>query len=89
MAAGACVVATPTGGVVEQIQSEINGLLAREISGPALADALQAALQDLAACAKMGAAAQERVRREYSEDVFAARHQELYTEALTQWKSAP
>jgi glycosyltransferase involved in cell wall biosynthesis len=45
MASGCCVVATPSGGVVEQIMDGENGFLAGEISGSALANALDRALR--------------------------------------------
>ena len=82
MASGACVVATPTGGVVEQIEDGVSGLLARDISGPALAEALARALGDSALRSRLGIAARERVMREFTEDVFIERHRELYEEVL-------
>ncbi len=89
MAAGACVVATPTGGVAEQIEHGVSGFLAPEISGPALAEALLRALASPDDRAAMVAAAKERVHRNYTEKVFTERHREVYAEALRLWKSAP
>ena len=82
MAGSLCVVATPTGGVPEQIESGMSGLLAREISGAALAEALAEACGDPEKRARLGAAARDRVNREFSEESFAARHREVYAEAL-------
>ena len=82
MAASLCIVATPTGGVIEQIENGVTGLLARDISGPALAEALAAVCGDPAKRASLGAAARARVMRDFSEEVFAARHREVYAEAL-------
>lgn len=79
MAAGSCVVATPTGGVTEQIEDGVTGLLAREVSAPALADALALALADAALRAKLGAAASA---RDFSEASFFERHRRLYEEVL-------
>lgn len=82
MAAGSCVVATPTGGVVEQIEHGVSGLLAREISGPALSEVLRQALDDRGLRARMARAAKERAEREFSEEVFFDRHRKLYAEVL-------
>lgn len=89
MAAGACVVATPTGGVVEQIEHGVSGLLARDISGPALAEALARACQNSDERKALAAAARDRVQREFSEPVFAEQHRELYQGILSEWPSDP
>jgi len=82
MAAGSCVVATPTGGVVEQIEHGVSGLLAREISGAALSEMLLQALTDRGRRERLGRTAKERVEREFSEEVFFTRHRNLYAEVL-------
>lgn len=87
MAAGSCVVATPTGGVVEQIESGISGLLAEEISGSSLAKALSVALDDPALRTRLGEAAQHRVAAEYTESVFIKRHRALYEEVVASHRS--
>ena len=89
MAAGNCIVATPAGGVVEQIEDGISGLLAADISGPALGAALLRALADPALCRKMGEAARERAQREYNETLFLERHRRLYAEVIDQWRMRP
>jgi len=82
MASTCCVVATPTGGVVEQIEDRRSGLLASAISGEALGVALREALADWALMRETGAAARERVIREFSADRMLRRYLELYREVL-------
>lgn len=79
MAAGSCVIATPTGGVVEQIEDGVTGLLASEISAPALAEALTRALTDAPLRARLSEAARA---RDFSEATFIQRHRQLYEEVL-------
>ena len=86
MASASCVVATPTGGVTEQIEDGVSGLLAAEISGSALAAALARAIADSALRLRVGEAARARIAAEYSEDVFLARHRALYTAVLKDWQ---
>jgi glycosyltransferase involved in cell wall biosynthesis len=88
MAAGGCVVATPTGGVVEQVEDGVSGLLAKEISGPALAEVLARALSDPPLRARLGESARGRVEREFSENIFVERHRNLYEEVLRSWHSS-
>jgi glycosyltransferase involved in cell wall biosynthesis len=73
------VVATPSGGVTEQIQDGVTGLLARDISGSALAAALARALADGALRRRLGQAAEA---ADFSEEAFVERHRRLYTEVL-------
>lgn len=87
MAAGNCLVATPTGGVVEQIEDGISGLLAADVSGPALGDALLRALGDSALRRKMGEAARQRVKSEFNEVLFLERHRRLYADVVENWKA--
>lgn len=87
MAAGNCVVATPTGGVSEQVEDGVTGLLAREISGPALAGALRHALSDESLRKRVGEAARLHAAREFSETVFFERHRELYSQVIDSWRA--
>jgi len=87
MAAGNCVVATPTGGVKEQLQDGATGVLAGEISGPALAAALRRAVGDDALRKSVGNAAQARVRQEYGEALFIERHRQLYRDVVEAWST--
>jgi glycosyltransferase involved in cell wall biosynthesis len=88
MAAGACVVATPTGGVLEQIQDGVSGILAAEISGPALADALIRALNEPRAIRELGNNGRIRAESTYRESVFIERHEAVYTEAIQAFRAA-
>jgi glycosyltransferase involved in cell wall biosynthesis len=87
MAAGSCVVATPTGGVVEQIEDGVSGILAAEISGPALGAALARALRDADLRKRMGEAARVRAERDFNEHDFLERHRLLYEEVVRDWRS--
>lgn len=78
MAAGSCIVATPTGGVKEQLEDGATGLLAAEISGPALAAALRRALDDECLRKRVGEAASVRAAQEFGEALFLERHRHLY-----------
>ena len=79
MAAGLCVVATPTGGVVEQIIDGVSGLLAKDISAPSLAKVLSVALIRPDLRARLGSYAQS---VDFSERSFIVRHTQLYLELL-------
>ena len=85
MAAGSCVVATPTGGVVEQIEDGVSGILAKEISGPALGAVLNRAITDPGLRKRVGDAARVRALGEFNEALFLARHRQLYTEIVKGW----
>jgi len=86
MAAGSCVVATPTGGVVEQIEHGVSGILSAEIAGPALGAALLRALADAALRQKIGDAARARAAHDFNEALFLERHRCLYSEILDTWR---
>lgn len=89
MSAGSCVVATPTGGVKEQIEDGVTGILASGITGPALAEALHRALDDEAARNRVGEAARLRAQGEYHETLFIERHRQLYARVLEAWAARP
>jgi glycosyltransferase involved in cell wall biosynthesis len=78
MASGCCVVATPSGGVVEQIADGENGFLAAEISGSALAKALDRALCSRGAISPIGEKARRKVIEKFSEDSMIEAHLRLY-----------
>jgi len=82
MAAGGCVVATPTGGVIEQVEDGVSGLLAREISGAALSEALARALSDPPLRMRLGESARLRAQRDFTENIFIERYRNLYKEVL-------
>jgi len=78
MAAGSCVVATPSGGVKEQVEDGVTGVLAADISGPALAKALRRAVDDKPLRKRAGEAACMRAAQDFSEALFLERHRQLY-----------
>ena len=82
MASECCVVATPTGGVVEQIENGCSGFLAAAISGTALGDALRVAIADAALRVRLGKAAREQVIENFSEERMVNRYLALYEEVL-------
>jgi glycosyltransferase involved in cell wall biosynthesis len=86
MAAGCCVVATPTDGVTEQICDGIEGLLAKDISGSALAAPLSRAISDTSLRQRLGRRARERVVTKFSEDLMVRRYISLYQEMEEQGK---
>jgi putative colanic acid biosynthesis glycosyltransferase len=83
MAAGCCVVATPSGGVVEQIAHGKTGFLAANLTGEALAKVLREAIADSTASAAIGAAARGAVCAEFSESTMVERHLRLYEQILS------
>jgi len=78
MAAECCVVATPSGGVVEQITHEETGLLAATVSAESLTDMLQRAIDDAAMRARLGRSARRRVEARFSEQAMIDAHVQLY-----------
>jgi len=78
MAAGCCVVATPSGGVVEQISDEETGFLASKISGESLAEALSAVLTDRSKVKEAGLRARRAVIERFTEDRMIEAHQKIY-----------
>jgi len=82
MASECCVVATPTGGVVEQIEHGHSGLLATVISGEALGESLLAALADGALRRQLGQAARERVLAHFTEARMVRSYLDLYREII-------
>jgi glycosyltransferase involved in cell wall biosynthesis len=82
MASGCCVVATPSGGVVEQITDCQNGFLAAEISGDALANALDRALRSRDRISMIGENARRTVIEKFSEDAMIEAHLRLYASLI-------
>jgi glycosyltransferase involved in cell wall biosynthesis len=78
MASGCCVVATPSGGIVEQITDGQTGFLASAVSGEALAEALARALQTRGELREFGVRARREVIAKFSEDRMIEEHQRLY-----------
>ncbi len=85
MAAGCCIVATPTSGVTEQIDDGVSGALAESINGPALARALLAIADDPGAVVRMGQEAREKARTTFSIERMIQSHLRLYGEVVAEW----
>lgn len=84
MAAGCCVVATPSGGVVEQIRDGETGFLATAVDGPSLAAALERALDMPCAWTDLGQRARQEVIDHFSEAVMIERYRQLYATVASQ-----
>ena len=82
MASECCVVATPTGGVREQVETGVSGVLADAISGPALATTLKAVVGDAAMRRELGARARDRTEVLFGEDRMIEAHVALYRSIL-------
>ena len=80
MASGCCVVATPSGGIVEQITDGQTGFLGSTISGEALAEALGRALMARADLRELGLRARREVIEKFSEDQMIESHLRVYSE---------
>ncbi len=79
MAAGVDVVASDLAGISELVQHDRTGSLVPPGDPVAIADAIEASLDDAAAAARRRAAAQQLVRTEYDIDVTSARILALIT----------
>jgi glycosyltransferase involved in cell wall biosynthesis len=89
MAAGLPVVASDVGGIPELIAHGTSGWLVPPGHSDALADAIVALLDDSALARKLGAAAADRVSREFGFGRLVDRMERLYLEAIEHPSSAP
>lgn len=80
MAAARPVVATPVGGVVDAVTSEVNGLLVPVGNPEALAVALRRLQAEPSLAARLGERGREDVRRRYDRSVVIGRLSDLYGE---------
>jgi glycosyltransferase involved in cell wall biosynthesis len=78
MASGCCVVATPSGGIVEQITDGQTGFLGSSISGETLGEALGRALKSRSDLREIGLRARRVVIEKFSEDQMIESHQRVY-----------
>ncbi len=78
MAAGCCVVSTPTSGVTEQIVDGVTGVLASSLSGGALGRALVTTLQQSDLARRVGQEARTVATTEFSLDRMVERYLGLY-----------
>jgi glycosyltransferase involved in cell wall biosynthesis len=80
MAVGLPVLGTRTGGLVEQIEDGVTGVLVAPRDADALAAAIIALLRDGGARARMGSAGRVRVAETYNFNSVLAAYEELYDE---------
>lgn len=85
MARGVPVVAIAAGGVPEVIDDGRNGLLTRELSPPALAQAISTLLSDRVQAKLLGRAARERIATHFSADRMVDGTVQLYEEVAGQF----
>jgi glycosyltransferase involved in cell wall biosynthesis len=78
MASGCCVVATPSGGIVEQITDGETGFLASAVSGEALGETLCRALKARSELRDFGVQARTAVIENFSEDRMIESHMRVY-----------
>lgn len=82
MALGKPVVSTAVGGVTEVAEHEKHALLVPARSPEALADGLVRLMEDPALRIRLGTAAAERIRSEFSHDSMIDRHLDMYESLL-------
>ena len=87
-AAGAVPIGTRHGGIPEIIDDGVTGFLVPERDVDAMADRLLRVMQDPAKCQTMGAAAREKMLREYDNRVRVAALEALYDEARSRHQVA-
>jgi glycosyltransferase involved in cell wall biosynthesis len=80
MASGLPVVATRTGGLREQIEDDVTGILVSPRDADALANAIVALLQDGGRRVRLGSAARVRAEHKYSLPSVVDAYEELYAE---------
>ena len=88
MACEAPVVASAVGGIVEVVEDGKTGLLVPPARPDELARALTTLLQDPATARAMGRAGRKRVEDKFSWDSVAARTQQVYGDAIDEFKRA-
>ncbi|MDP2314418.1 MAG: glycosyltransferase family 4 protein [Pseudomonadota bacterium] len=76
--AGRAVVASAVGGIPEQIDDGVDGVLVPPSTPARLADAVEALLSDRAHAARLGARGRERVLRDRAVDPFITRLEAIY-----------
>ena len=82
MAAGKPVIATAIGGTREAVRDGETGLLVPPHDAAALADAIRSVSSDPPLAARLGAAGQERARREFSAERMVRQVEQLYDTVL-------
>ena len=84
MAAGLPVVATDTAGHRELIEHDRHGLLVPAYNSGALAGAVRRVLSDPELASRLGSAARDRVRQDYSLARCAAEHRDLFERVIAE-----
>lgn len=83
MAASCCCVASETGGIPQMITGEENGIFIEPRSKKSLCTGLDRALSDVALCRRLGEAAYERVKADFSLEQNMKQLLQIYREVLT------
>lgn len=83
MACGVPVVASRVGGIPEQVEHEVTGLLVPPSDSAALGQAIVSLLAQPAKAVGMGMAGRERVEALFSMDAFVARYEEIYARLVS------
>ncbi|MBM3876886.1 MAG: glycosyltransferase family 4 protein [Verrucomicrobia bacterium] len=89
MAAGVPVAASTAGGIPELVEPEVTGLLFDPLDERAMAGAVRRLIVDRAMARQLALTARERARRLFSPDLVAARHMEIYREAMDATRVRP
>ncbi len=82
MSSGVPVVASAVGGIVDVVESEVEGLLVPPDNAADLGAALERVIGDARLRKRMGIAGRARVQREFSVELMAKRYLDLYREIL-------
>ena len=82
MSMGVPVVATSVGGSLDQVVEGVTGLFVPPGDANALADAIERLMRDPGLCRRMGEAAVDRIRNEFSLAEMAGRIEALFEEAV-------
>ena len=87
MAAGLPIVTTNAGGMAEAVRDGVDGYIVPVRDIPAMAERIRQLLQDAALRERMGRAARERCRAEFSLERQAAVFEEIYRATIEQYRS--
>jgi starch synthase len=88
MACEAAVVASAVGGIVEVVEDGKTGILVPPARPDELAAAIRKLLDDPATARAMGKAGRKRVEEKFSWTSVAARTQEVYADAIAEFKKS-
>ncbi len=77
-ACGTAVVGFKTGGLIDIIENNVTGLLAKPFEAKSLAKSINSILKDKKRLKEMGSAARKRAERLWSEDIIYSKYLDLY-----------